>query len=433
MKFLEALGRRFSVNVLWKNILLISSGTAIAQAVTIAVTPIVTRLFEPSDYGILSSFNSIIAVLVIIGSFDYHKAIPLAKDNKEAVNLLVLSLLILFSIMFLIFLGLYICGETIFSSLEIHDLWNFRVYLPVAFLLIGTYKILLEYAIRNRNYAVITQTTIYQSVVANVCRVILGYFGVGALGLILSSIMGKSGGIYKLTKPFVSIKGVYNQINKNSIWDLIHRYRRYPLYSTPSNLIYTLGNNLPMLFLLAFFGSSEVGLFGLATNIINIPISLVGISVSQVFFAEAAKIGKHKPKELKDLSTKLVLKLATFGVIPLLVVFIYGPQMFSFIFGNQWYVAGIYARILSVMIYFHLLILPIGRLLEILELQRLGLIFNVIRLACISLVFYGTWKLDISSINTIVSFVIVNSIFFLSLLLWVLKILRRKSLIQVEL
>jgi O-antigen/teichoic acid export membrane protein len=294
----------------------------------------------------------------------------------------------------------------------------------------GRYKIFLEYALRNRDYKAITKTSISQSSFSNFFRITLGYFNFGAIGLILSAIIGRSFGLYTLIKPLFSTKKIINYINKTNVLNVIRRYKRYPLYSTPSNLIYTLGNNLPMLFIFAFFGSYEVGLFGLANNIINIPLTLVGMSVSQVFFAEAAKIGKHKPTELKNISTKLVSKLATFGLIPLLFVFIFGPKVFSFVFGNQWYEAGEYARVLSVMVYFHLLILPVGRLLEILELQKLGLIFNAIRLICIGLVFFVSLKLNLSSINTIISYSLINSIFYLLLLLFVLKTLKKESLIR---
>ena len=133
------------------------------------------------------------------------------------------------------------------------------------------------------------------------------------------------------------------------------------------------------------------------------------MSVSQVFFAEAAKIGTHKQTELKNISTKLVSKLATFGFIPLLFILIFGPQVFSFVFGNQWYEAGEYDSVLSVMVYFHLLILPVGRLLEILELQKYGLFFNAIRLIFIVLVFFVTLKLNLSSINTIICYSLINS------------------------
>ena len=181
-----------------------------------------------------------------------------------------------------------------------------------------------------------------------------------------------------------------------------------------------------MLFILSIFGSLEVGLFGLANNIISIPLSFVGMSVSQVFFAEAAKVGRHKPSELRTMSVELVRKLAIIGLLPFLVVLSFGPQIFSFVFGNLWYEAGVYARVLSVMVYFHLLILPVGRLLEILELQNLGLFFNVIRLVFIGLVFFVAFKLNLSSINTIACYVIINSAFYLFLLLFVMEKLKKE-------
>lgn len=420
----------FSRESIWKNILLISSGTVLAQVITILITPIVTRLYLPEDYGILTSFNSIISILTICASLDYHKAIPLAKNDKQVINLIFLSLLILLLITLSIFIVLCFFGEYILNSLNLNDLSNFKFYLPLALFFMGIYKIFLEYALRNRDYKAITKTSISQSSFANFFRVILGYFNIGAIGLILSAIIGKSFGLYTLIKPLFSTKKIHNYVNKRNFLNVLVSYKRYPLYSTPSNFIYTLGNDLPMLFILAYFGSSEVGLFGLANNIINIPIGFVGMSVSQVFFAEAAKIGKHNPTELKKISTKLISKLAIIGFVPLLFVFIFGPHFFSFVFGNEWYEAGEYAGVLSVMVYFHLLILPIGRLLEILELQKFGLLFNVFRLISIGLVFFVSLKLNLSSINTILYFSLINSFFYLSLMIFIFKILKNNRLLS---
>lgn len=412
---------------IWKNIFLISSGTFLAQGITILVTPIVTRLYLPEDYGVLTSFNSIISILTISASLDYHKAIPLAKNDKQVINLLFLSLLVLVSITLLLHIVLYVFGEVILDNLNLNDLLNFKFYLPFALFFMGIYKIFLEYGLRNRDYKAITKTSISQSSFANFFRIILGYFNSGAIGLILSAIIGKSFGLYTLIKPLFSAKKIRSYVNKRNLLNVLVRYKRYPLYSTPSNLVYTLGNDLPMLIILAYFGSFEVGLFGLANNIINIPLGFVGMSVSQVFFAEAAKIGKHNPTELKNISIKLISKLAIFGFIPLLFVFIFGPQVFSFVFGNEWYKAGEYAGVLSVMVYFHLLILPIGRLLEILELQKFGLLFNVFRLICIGLVFFVSLKLNLSSINTIIFYSLINCFFYLLLMIFIFKILKNNS------
>ena len=431
MNLIERLLGLFRLTGLWKNIILVSSGTVLAQLISIALTPIVTRLYLPEDYGILTSFNSLIAVLVIGASFDYHKAIPLAKTEKQVLHLLCLSLLILSIIVLLTLATLVLFGEVILHNLNLSSSANFLLFLPLALFFIGAYKIFVEYTLRNRDYKTISQTSIIQSAAANIFRILLGIVNGGWIALIISSIIGKSFGLYKLIQPLFAVERIFVRLNRPGLLEVSRRYRKYPLYSTPSNLIYTLGNNIPMLFILAVFGSLDVGLFGLATNIISIPLSFVGMSVSQVFFAEAAKIGKDRPTELRTMSIELVRKLATIGLIPFFIVVIFGPQMFSLVFGTQWYQAGEYARVLSVMVYFHLLILPVGRIFEILELQKVSLIFNMIRLLSIGLVFSITLGLNLTSIQTITCYVIMNSAYYLFLLMFVLETLRKKSIIRV--
>ena len=127
------------------------------------VTPIVTRLYLPSDYGILTSFNSVIAILIIIASLDYHKAIPLAKNDNQVINLIFLSLLILISITLSLFLILHFFGDAILYNLNLNDLLNFKFYLPLALFFMGAYKIFLEYALSNRDYKTITKASISQA------------------------------------------------------------------------------------------------------------------------------------------------------------------------------------------------------------------------------------------------------------------------------
>ncbi len=204
------------------------------------------------------------------------------------------------------------------------------------------------------------------------------------------------------------------------------RYIKFPLYSAPSNYVYNAGTQLPVIFLTSLFGSTVVGLFGLANSIVNMPASLIGTSVAQVFYAEAANIGKNDPGKLKSLSMKLVKKLSIVGLVPLFILLLFGPDLFTLVFGSQWHQAGVYARILSVMVYFHFIITPVGRILEILEKQREGLILNIIRLVMILAVFGAVKSMQISSFNAIVLYSISNSITYLLLLVLVYIVLSKE-------
>jgi O-antigen/teichoic acid export membrane protein len=187
--------------------------------------------------------------------------------------------------------------------------------------------------------------------------------------------------------------------------------------------VYTASNNLPVILLVSLFDSTITGFFGLAKSITYLPISLIGNSISQVFYSESANLGKENPKEIKRLSVSLMKKIAIIAVIPLLVLLIFGPILFSFVFGNEWYEAGIYARLLSIMVYFHFIITPIGRVLEIFERQSEGLALNIVRLVLVAGVFSVSKIMGFSSYITVGLYSISNAVTYIILLILVLRIL----------
>ena len=51
-----------------KNVLTLITGTSVAQAIPIALSPVLTRLYTPEDFGILYLFVSISAVFSSIAT-----------------------------------------------------------------------------------------------------------------------------------------------------------------------------------------------------------------------------------------------------------------------------------------------------------------------------------------------------------------------------
>ena len=49
-----------------KNLVTLMSGVAIAQAIPILCSPILTRLFTPDDFGLYANFMAIAAFLIIV-------------------------------------------------------------------------------------------------------------------------------------------------------------------------------------------------------------------------------------------------------------------------------------------------------------------------------------------------------------------------------
>ena len=74
-----------------KNVLTLISGTTIAQGITIAISPILSRIYSPSDFGIFAAFSSVIAMISLIIGGRYEVAILLPKKDEDAANLFALS------------------------------------------------------------------------------------------------------------------------------------------------------------------------------------------------------------------------------------------------------------------------------------------------------------------------------------------------------
>lgn len=426
MNKVSLLKKKIGKSSFGKNITLIAGGTALAQAIGIIFSPVITRMYLPEQYGILTAYTAVLGLLAISASFDYQKAIPIAKNDGEAINLLVLSVCFLLSSTLLIVILLSLFGEYVLNLLDSKVLSSYKYLIPIGVLFTGTYNIVLQWGFRNRNYKVITRTTISQSVAANATKVILGLMKVGPIGLILGVIIGQSAGITSLISPLIKNKELLSEINFQRLKKVLKRYKNFPLYSAPSNYVYTAGDSFPVILLTSLFGNAATGLFGLAYSIIKLPMNIIGNSVSQVFYSEAANIGKTNPQQIKNLSVELLKKLSIIALVPLIPLLLFGPWLFSFVFGAEWYEAGIYARILSVMVYFHFIILPIGRILEVFERQREGLIFNIIRLGMVLAVFFISKIFNFSSYQTVALYSFSNSITYMALIAMVMKIMNQE-------
>jgi len=411
---------KFKSSAFAKNVAMIAGATLFAQTLSIIISPILTRLYTPEDYGVLALFNSFIIIFSVIGSLNYHKAIPIADNDCQASNILFLCLIILVVLVFSVAVFLTLFDSVIFKLFNSSKLSEYKYLIPISILLVCAYSVFQHWAYRKRNYKLITKTSFQQSIIGSAAKLLLGFFNTGALGLILGTVASQSVGIVSLITPYLRTNRL--RYEKKEIISNIKRYSKFPIFTTPGELLYVLSSQLPIFFISALYDVQTVGCFGFANTILGLPLSLLGISIGQVFYAEAANIGKNNPIKLKKEINKLVIASSVAGLVPLLVVIIFGEDLFALIFGEKWREAGVYARILSILAYVSFIVMPIGRVLEIIEKQKEALIMHVARLIFLIAVFMISDFLLISSLSTVVLYVAAMS--FISLIgLMVLNIL----------
>lgn len=410
-----------------KSVAIISGSTAFAQVLNALFSPIITRIYNPNEYGVLTVYTSILGIIVIIASLKYELGIPIAEDDEKAVNVMALSFFILFFFVALIFVIFYFCGEIILTLLDASILTNYMYLIPIGVLFGGSYRIIINWAYRNKDFKSISKTKLTQSIVGNGTKIGLGMFGIGPIGLILGQIFKEGAGIVTLSRPFLlKDKHLLRKINREGIHYSVKRYKRFAYFSAPSQLLDAAGLQLPVFFITSLYGSQVLGFYGLANSIVNLPMVLIGQSVGDVFYVEAAHVGRENPKRIKDLSNKLFKRLVIIGLIPLLVLLFFGPFLFSFVFGSQWYEAGVYARIIAFLVFFRFIFMPISGIYSVLEHQKEKFFLDLLRVSLVLVSFFASHFLNLSSYQALILYSILMSFVYLTTYLLMQRILNQE-------
>ena len=71
-----------------KDALTLATGTFLAQIVPLAVSPLLTRIYSPGDFGLFSVYMSLISVLSAVVTGRYEYAIMLPQEDDDAANVL---------------------------------------------------------------------------------------------------------------------------------------------------------------------------------------------------------------------------------------------------------------------------------------------------------------------------------------------------------
>jgi O-antigen/teichoic acid export membrane protein len=419
--------QRFKSNIFYQNIALLAGGAATAQIVTFLSMPVITRLYSPEDYGLLSVFAALTGVIGSLSTLRYAVTIPLANKEEMADNLLKLSFVITIGLSFIIGILILFFGRIISEILSVAHINSYLWIIPVVFMGTGIFEALSNWSIRQKYFRIITQTKISQSVSGNALKIALGSFGIAPLGLLLGFIATFLAGIGRLSYRFIKEKPrFFSRFSINGIWNAARCFRRFPIIQSWASLILTLSAQLPFFLVAALYGTEVVGLFGLAHILISMPMSLLGVSAAQVYYGEISKLGISNPGKIYNMSVSLIKKMFLIAIIPVGMILLGGPWAFGFFFGDQWYDAGVYARLLSFIILTQLISSPIEMCFSVMEMQGTQLVLNIIRLLVVLSVFVISKILDLSAFTTIGIYSGSLAGFYLLLMLEVLSALKKK-------
>jgi O-antigen/teichoic acid export membrane protein len=412
------------------NVAALAMGTAGAQAIGIAFSPIITRLYGPEAFGLLGTFLALITILTPLAALSYPIAIVLPKHDAEARALSKISIYISLGIAGIISIALLVKGNLLLDLLGATAISAFKFLIPVNILFAAWLQIVEHWLIRKKLFVIKAKTAVVAAALINSAKTGVGLFHpLAAVLVVISSISAVVRMVllyFGLSKTSITLKSSNQEEEKMSLGAVAKHYRDFPLYRSPQIFINTISQSLPVLLLAAFFGPAAAGFYTLTKKILTMPTKLIGKSVGSVFYPRSAEAA-IKGENLFLLVLKATLLLAAIGAIPFAVIIIFGPSLFSFAFGSEWLQAGEYAQWLSVMLFVQFINKPAVSVIPVIGKQKGLLVYEVFSTGSKLIVLYIGFSVFRSDILSIALFSVAGASAYLILILWVMFILRKRE------
>lgn len=394
-------------------------GTVIAQGITLLVTPFLARIYTPIAFGEFSFFMSIVSIIGVVATLRYEMAIVLQEKKENSVNTAFLSLFINIGITVLLSM------VVLLYHFFINKLPFIYFTLPLFVFLIGFGNIAQHWLNREEKYKYLSISKVVNSLSNNISALLLGLLGFINYGLITGNLIGLSiFCIFFILIILNKYKEDFKSFHVDEIKKILRKYKDLPFANSPQVLLEVFQINGIIYMFKLFFNLTVIGYYSLTLRILQAPLWFIGSSLSQILYRDIS--GKINSKaDFYPYLLKTTSYIAFFFVPFPIILILFGPEIFSLVFGEEWRSSGVYASYMSVWMYFDFIRYTIGQVPIMLNKTRRMLSFTLLgNIILIVFTFIGGYILkDVHTTLLLTSFFM--SIYALGIILWILKIAKK--------
>jgi O-antigen/teichoic acid export membrane protein len=409
-----------------RNFFKLFSSLMLAQGLSVALAPLLSRLYTPEDFGLVAIYMAISGLLSMVATGKYEQAIMLPKRNEDAASLVMLVLMITLVVSLVVFFVVVLFNKPIIGLLQTPELSIWLYFIPLIMILHGIYQSLTYYANRMKYFGIMASGTLIQHVVLNLTRIALGIERILPNGLILSQIVSPVfSAIYMIRKITPRMREYFEGVNFQNIRYQGSIYSQYPRFNLIQSLTNNLAASLPIFMFTSGFSAQIAGLYSFGFTFVFRPMSLFSQSTLQVLSQKVIE-DHNNGKDIYPGLKKLVWSFFRLGIIPFILLGIFAPWIFSIVFSPVWTEAGTMIQILLPWLFMVYLTSPLSFVPELFFQQKKSMIIDFISLilrfaALYTGIHFNNVYLSLI-LYTLVSFTVVAYC-----LLWYLRMARNNS------
>jgi O-antigen/teichoic acid export membrane protein len=342
---------------------LLSGGTFLGQATLIVISPVLTRMFTPAEFGVLAVFTALTSMMIVAMALRYEFAIPVCRDDDDALAMLVLCAVVTTGITLLLTVLILGYGQQIAAIFGLHGHEDLLWLAPPSLWLWGLSLPLANWTIRRSAFRLNAGSNLAQFATQAMAQLSLGALGGGGSALVIGYSLGPVARLALLRNALgARDRARLTKLTPSRVWRMAREHWRYPVFSSSSSVLQSASQMLPAVLVAALYGPAAAGLFGLTQRILGAPVRMLSEAASQVFLGEIARA--EGPKLLR-LFRRTVLVFFTAGAAGAAPLVLAGPALFALVFGESWREAGQLVQLLVPLYLTRFVVVPVSQTLNV--------------------------------------------------------------------
>lgn len=360
----------------WKHVLTVLGGALGAQALPLLAAPLITRLATPAELGAFSVWFAVVGVAAIGATLRLETAMILdhgSEHQATCFRVVAYAATMLAIGMTVVAIALRAFG----LPAAAHMSWYGLLTLGIGTWLTAYMQTTLAYATSRNAFGKAAKAKVCAAGGIAVGQVVLLLAGAGgAAALLTGQLAGLALGLLVATWLLDPPRPRIAPLPDAEQLAYLRRHRAFWRFGLPSNLVNVLVGHLPLFMIGVRYGALAAGLYALTLRVLSAPVALLASSVLEVFKRQSV-LDFQQQGNCRDAYRSTFKVLVMLGLGPSLLLFLFSPQLFAWVFGEDWRVAGELARILAPLYFLNFIASPLSYVLFIAGKQKLDLLWQL--------------------------------------------------------
>jgi O-antigen/teichoic acid export membrane protein len=410
----EGINKFMKNNFFLKNFSILISGTVLAQLIPLMLSPFLSRIYTPENFGKFALFTTLSGLLSTMYTLRYEIPILSETDNVKVKKLVSFCYIVVFflgSVSMLGFIGYY-CFYPFDEVLFL---------VPLCSIILSGILINDKLFNKYEKYKMMSLHRVVKNLVEGFCNLLVGFKVSIHLNLVYNFFIGTCFAFFfSLLANRKFFRSLLRKINKQEISGIYQTYSSYRIYTLPHTILSQLSDNI-FVFVIPWMYSNEVlGYIFFGLRLFQTPLGFVSASLSNIISQQftSGAVGF----KIRFLLLFKWMCLIAIIIFPFTYFF---PSLFSIFFGENWEVSGRILRMLSLYILLSTIVSSFAFIPIYSGRQKSAFFMEIISTLCKVCALCLGYFLDLSFDKMLFIYAMLATIYMLLASLWIYSLLKK--------